>query len=54
MKLGYPAICVKFLDRNKYYDAFDQYHKNKNIVPMSKMFAQYLNERLDILLSYSH
>ncbi len=41
MKAGYPPIDIKFTDRMRYYNAFD----NKN--EMSKLFAEYLNKRLD-------
>ena len=51
MKVGYPPIDIKFTDRIKYYDAFDEYHKNNNISAMADMFAQYLNQRLDLYLS---
>ena len=51
MKVGYPPIDIKFTDRIKYYDAFDEYHKNNNISAMADMFTQYLNQRLDLYLS---
>ncbi len=41
MKAGYPPIDIKFTDRMRYYNAFD----NKN--EMSKLFVEYLNKRLD-------
>lgn len=51
MKMGYPPIDIKFTDRLKYYKAFDEYYLKDNISVMAAMFAAYLNERLDILLS---
>lgn len=51
MKMGYPPIDIKFTDRLKYYKAFDEYYLKDNISVMADMFAAYLNERLDILLS---
>ncbi len=46
MKAGYPPIDIKFTDRKRYYDAFDEYHiKGKDA--MVKLFAEYLNKRLD-------
>ncbi|MBQ2866463.1 MAG: Fic family protein [Clostridia bacterium] len=51
MKAGYPPIDIKFTDRKAYYDAFDAYHINNDIKPMEKLFAQYLNARLDQYLS---
>lgn len=51
MKAGYPPIDIKFKDRRKYYDAFDSYHIGQGIAAMEKLFARYLNERLDMYLS---
>ncbi|WP_288961876.1 DNA-binding protein [uncultured Peptoniphilus sp.] len=47
MKNGYPPIDIKFTDRIKYYDAFEEYHKKSNIKAMENLFASYVNERLD-------
>ena len=51
MKAGYPSIDIKFTDRLKYYEAFDEYHLKHNISAMADMFARYLNQRLDLYLS---
>ena len=51
MKAGYPPIDIKFTDRLKYYEAFDEYHMKQNISAMSDMFAGYLNQKLDLYLS---
>lgn len=51
MKAGYPPIDIKFTDRLKYYDAFDEYHVKHNISAMADMFARYLNQKLDFYLS---
>lgn len=51
MKEGYPPIDIKFTDRLKYYEAFDEYHIKHNISAMADMFARYLNQRLDVYLS---
>ena len=51
MKAGYPPIDIKFTDRLKYYEAFDEYHMKHNISAMADMFARYLNQRLDLYLS---
>lgn len=51
MKAGYPPIDIKFTDRLKYYEAFDEYHIEHNISAMANMFARYLNNRLDLYLS---
>ncbi|MBO7275488.1 MAG: Fic family protein [Clostridia bacterium] len=51
MKAGFPPIDIKFTDRRAYYDAFDAYHIRGDIKPMEKLFAQYLNARLDQYLS---
>lgn len=51
MKAGYPPIDIKFTDRLKYYEAFDEYHIKQNISAMGDMFAGYLNQKLDLYLS---
>ena len=51
MKAGYPPIDIKFADRIAYYNAFDEYHANHNLAAMEKLFANYVNERLDLYLS---
>ena len=51
MKAGYPPIDIKFTDRLKYYEAFDEYYVKHNISAMADMFAKYLNQRLDLYLS---
>ena len=49
MKNGYPPIDIKYSDRKRYYDAFDEYHENKNISAMENLFAEYVDERLNKL-----
>lgn len=51
MKAGYPPIDIKFTDRLKYYEAFDEYHIRHNALSMADMFARYINQRLDLYLS---
>ena len=51
MKAGYPPIDIKFSDRLKYYEAFDEYHAKHNVSAMADMFARYLNKSLDLYLS---
>lgn len=50
MKAGYPPIDIKFTDRMEYYKAFDEYHENHNLSAMERLFASYVNSRLDIYL----
>ena len=47
MKAGFPPIDIKFTDRIKYYDAFDEYHVKHNLSAMENLFAGYINARLD-------
>lgn len=47
MKAGYPPIDIKFTDRKRYYDAFDAYHVEGDLSTMTKLFAEYINARLD-------
>ena len=51
MKAGYPPIDIKFADRMAYYNAFDEYHVKGNLSPMEKLFAEYVNARLDQYLN---
>ncbi len=51
MQYGYLAIDVKFSDRQKYYQAFDEYFRNKNELPMVELVAEYVNERLEKYLN---
>lgn len=51
MKAGYPPIDIKFTDRVAYYNAFDEYHVKNNLSAMEKLFAKYVNERLEMYLS---
>lgn len=50
MKAGYPPIDIKFTDRISYYNAFDEYHVKHNLSAMEKLFAEYINARLDAYL----
>lgn len=47
MQNGFPAIDVKFSDRRRYYQAFDEYYRNGNELPMVEMVAGYVNEGLE-------
>lgn len=51
MKAGYPPIDIKFTDRMAYYNSFDAYHVNGDLSAMEKLFAGYINERLDQYLA---
>lgn len=51
MKAGYPPINIKFTDRLAYYNAFDEYHVKHDLSAMEKLFARYINERLDLYLA---
>ncbi|MCM1175002.1 MAG: Fic family protein [Blautia sp.] len=51
MKAGYPPIDIKFSDRSSYYNAFDEYHIKHNPDAMEKLFAEYVNKRLDSYLA---
>ncbi len=50
MKAGFPPIDIKFADRVSYYNAFDEYHIKHNLGAMEKLFAGYVNARLDSYL----
>ncbi len=51
MKAGYPPIDIKFTDRIRYYEAFETYNLHGDISAMTKLFAEYLNGRLDEYLA---
>lgn len=51
MKAGYPPIDIKFTDRIAYYNAFDESHVKHNLGAMEKLFAGYVNTRLDSYLA---
>ena len=51
MKAGYPPINIKFTDRLAYYNAFDEHHVKHDLSAMEKLFAGYINERLDMYLA---
>lgn len=51
MKAGFPPIDIKFTNRLAYYNAFDAYHVKHDLSAMEKLFAGYINERLDLYLS---
>lgn len=51
MKAGYPPIDIKFTDRIRYYEAFEVYNLHSDISAMTKLFAEYLNNRLDEYLA---
>ena len=50
MKAGFPPIDIKFADRMAYYDAFDAYHVRHDLGAMEKLFAGYIDQRLDAYL----
>lgn len=47
MQNGYPPINVKFTDRKRYYEAFDNFSKNQDATPMTNLIAEYVTERLE-------
>lgn len=50
MKAGYPPIDIKFTDRVAYYNAFDEYYVKHKPEAMERLFAGYVNARLDSYL----
>ena len=51
MKAGYPPIDIKFTDRLAYYRAFDEFHKQARLEPMTRLFGKYIDSRLDSYLA---
>ena len=52
MQNGYPPVNVKFVDRKRYYEAFDSYYRDGSSVEMTEIIAEYLGERLQSILTY--
>ena len=50
IKAGFPPINVKYADRRRYYDAFEDYAQTGSPVAMVKLVAEYLAERLQTLI----
>lgn len=48
---GYPPINVKFIDRKRYYEAFDAYYRDNDASKMTALIAEYVSERLDEFLA---
>lgn len=46
IKAGYPPINVKFADRRRYYEAFDDYARSGSPAAMTALIAEYLEQRL--------
>ena len=46
IKAGYPPINVKFSDRRRYYQAFDDYARSGSPDTMTALIAEYLEQRL--------
>ena len=46
IKAGYPPINVKFSDRRRYYQAFDDYARSGSPDTMTTLIAEYLEQRL--------
>jgi Fic family protein len=51
MQAGYPPINVKFADRKRYYDAFEDIAATGSPKAMTNLVAEYLMERMSSMLS---
>lgn len=47
MKNGFLPISIKFTDRAKYYDCFDDYRKNSNADMLTDLIANYEQQELE-------
>lgn len=56
IKAGLLPINIKFTDRRKYYDCFDEYHRTGDAESMIKLIAEYeaaeLGKRIEILTEF--
>ena len=50
IRAGFPPINVKFADRKRYYEAFDDYALTGSPNAMVAMIAEYLSERMTTML----
>ena len=51
MQAGYPPINVKFADRKRYYDAFEDFAATGSPKAITNLVAEYLMERMSSMLS---
>lgn len=51
IKNGYPNINIKFTDRQRYYDCFNDYHLNNNHGMMVVLIAEYVEDMIDRYLN---
>lgn len=51
IKAGYPPVNVKYADRKRYYDAFDDYVNTGSPKVMVKLIAAYLAERMQAMIN---
>lgn len=49
IRAGYPPINVKFSDRRRYYEAFDDYARTGSPEAMIALIAEYLEQRLQTM-----
>ena len=47
MENRYPPINLKFTDRKRYYEAFDNYYRDDDAGVMVQMVAEYVQKRLE-------
>jgi Fic family protein len=47
LKQGFPPINIKFADRKKYYQCFNEFYETKNPVTMVQLVADYVESELD-------
>ena len=47
IKNGYPNINIKFTDRQRYYDCFNDYHLNNSHSMMIELIAEYVEDMID-------
>ena len=47
LQAGYPPINVRFADRHRYYDAFDEYAQSGSPKAMTTLITNHLEQRLE-------
>ena len=51
-RLGFPNIIIRDKDKQRYYDGFKEYRKNRNTKPMEKVLTLALMESLNKRIAY--
>ena len=51
LRAGYPAVCISFSDRRRYFTAFEEYQAGAGVTEMAALLSQCISDRLDAAIS---